>query len=109
MKKIACFILLLFPLHEFIHAQAIIEVNRSAHSFAISSTDQTATIIYDAIEDSLVHKTVALLKKDIEVVSDKSIHVATSLPSAGNIIIIGNIGTSLFIKQLIKEKKINVS
>ena len=109
MKKLACFILLFCLLHDHLCAQSIIEVNGSAASFPVISAGKTATIVYDADEDSLIHKTAELLKKDIKAVSGKSIAVSNSLPSGRNIIIIGNIQRSSFIQRLIKEKKLDVS
>ena len=107
MKKLAIIVVLIL-FADCIQAQLIISDKRTNNSFAIISPQGSASIVYDAQDDSLVQKTAALFQKDIEMVSGKKVGIATTA-SAKNIILIGSIEKSQLIKQLVAEKKLVIS
>ena len=76
-------------------------------SFAIVS--EAATAIYtDTSDDWLVQKAATLFKEDVERVTGKKPDFIHSLSTvAKNIIVIGSITQSSFIKQLLRSGKIN--
>ena len=90
------------------YSQSFIIEKNVTGSFPIVSSNKTVTIVYDDNEDSLIYKSAYLFQKDIEMVSGKTPALSSILPSQKNIIIIGSIGTSRFINQLVKEKKLNL-
>ncbi|MDQ3843392.1 MAG: glycosyl hydrolase 115 family protein [Bacteroidota bacterium] len=90
-----------------LHAQNIVTDKKEAGAFALVSADQSATILVDENDDSLVQKAAQWLAKDVEMVTGKKPNARTSVSSAKNIIVIGNIQKSKFIQELIREKKLN--
>ncbi|MBD0368525.1 MAG: glycosyl hydrolase 115 family protein, partial [Flavisolibacter sp.] len=90
-----------------LHAQNIVTDKKEAGAFALVSADQSATVLVDENDDSLVQKAAQWLAKDVEMVTGKKPNARTSVSSAKNIIVIGNIQKSKFIQQLIKEKKLH--
>ncbi|MEO8110090.1 MAG: glycosyl hydrolase 115 family protein, partial [Ginsengibacter sp.] len=107
MKPISIFISLLFFFFQKSYSQNFITDKNEAGSFPIVS--QYATSIYtDKNDDWLTQKTASLFQEDIEKVTDKKPSIIHALsPSEKNIIVIGTIGQSSIIQQLIKAKKIN--
>jgi hypothetical protein len=100
-------ILFLIFLRVNLHAQNIVSDKPLTNAFAIVSKIKTATIVYDTHDDSLIHKAAQLFQNDVEIVSGQKPELYASLPSR-NVILIGSIGKSSFIQQLIKDKKLNV-
>ncbi len=90
-----------------LHGQNIISDKPLTNAFAIISKNKTASIVYDTNDDSLIQKAAQLFQHDIEMVSGQKPQLSSSLPSQ-DIILIGSIGKSSFIQQLLKEKKLNV-
>ncbi len=75
-------------------------------SFAVT----TAVIYVDNSEPELVKTSATLLQQDIERVTGKKIPVVTTLDQAPkNVIAIGTIQQSAFLKQLVAQQKINTS
>ena len=73
-------------------------------SFAVTS----AVIYVDNSETELVKTSAALLQKDIEQVTGKKLPIVTVINKVSkNVIAIGTIQQSSFLKQLISQKKIN--
>jgi hypothetical protein len=70
----------------------------------------TAVIYVDNSETELVKTSAVLLQKDIELVTGKKIPIVATIDQASqNIIAIGTLQQSAFLKQLISQKKINIS
>jgi Glycosyl hydrolase family 115/Gylcosyl hydrolase family 115 C-terminal domain/S-layer like family, C-terminal region len=90
-----------------VHAQAqqIIFNTQTPASFSIGNT----VIYVDTNEIALVKKAASLLQQDIETVTGKKISLVNTVPSSGNIIIIGSLENSSLIKQLVLKRKINIS
>ena len=86
-------------------AQTIIAEKASTNSFALTNT----IICTDINDDAVVQIAAGSLQKDIEAVTGRRPSLSSSLPSSKNIIIIGSVEKSSLIKQLIQQKKINVS
>ena len=105
MKKIA-FLLLVWYCFNNAEAQLIISENKPG-SFALISTSHSPTIIFDDKDDALIRKASTLFQKDLEMLGAIKTELSTTLPSGRNIILIGTISKSKFIRQLIKEKKKN--
>src|SRR5215203_1564860 len=90
-------------------AQQVISEKKEAGGFTIAAPGQVATILYDEDEEVLIKKTATIFKKDIEAITGKSPGIVSSLTNTKNLVIIGTITKSKFIRQLIHEKKINLS
>lgn len=77
--------------------------------FPVVSESSTATILYDASDEVLIHKTASFLASDIEKVTGVKPETTTSNTSLPeHLIIIGTIGKSKFVDELIASKKIDV-
>ncbi|HEY5407211.1 MAG TPA: hypothetical protein VIJ92_08985 [Ginsengibacter sp.] len=75
-------------------------------SFPIVSVNASA-IYTDANDDWLIQKSAALFQEDVEKVTGQKPEIIHSLPSySKNIIVIGSIEQSSFIKELIQTKKL---
>ena len=107
MKSISIFICILFFFCQKSNSQNFITGKNETGNFPIVS--QNATSIYtDENDDWLTQKVASLFQNDIEKVTGKKPNVIHTLPSSEkNIIVIGTIGQSSLIQQLIKAKKIN--
>lgn len=78
----------------------------SKSSFAVT----TAVIYVDNSETELVKTSATLLQKDINRITGKTLPIVNTLEQVRqNVIIIGTIQQSTFLKQLVSQKKINVS
>lgn len=90
-----------------VHAQAqkVIFNIQTPASFSISNT----AIYVDTNDIALVKKTASMLQQDIETVTGKKIALVNTVPSSGNIIIIGSLENSSLIKQLVLTRKINTT
>lgn len=74
-------------------------------SFAVT----TAVIYVDNGETELVKTAAALLQQDIELVTGKKLPIISTINQAGkNVIAIGTIQQSPFLKQLVAQRKINL-
>jgi len=107
MKKIVSLSILLL-IAAGMQAQTFVAEKFAAGSFPVVSGDKTASIVYDAKDDSLVRKAASLLQKDIEMVSNQKPETGTAL-AGRNVILIGSIEKSSLIKQLVAQKKISVA
>lgn len=108
-KKFVCsFVLVIATLHV-CFSQTLVTDRNDVTAFNLVTTRETASIVYDAMEDSLVQKVAQLLQSDIEKITGRKPVISPSTAATKNIVIIGSINQSRFIKQLINEKKLNVS
>jgi hypothetical protein len=89
-------------------AQDIIQDHKNGTGFPIVFSNGPATVIFDKKEDSTVHIAAKLFIDDIERVSGKRSKLINTIAKEKNIIIIGTIGKSTFLQQLVKEKKLAV-
>ena len=106
MKKL---LLLLLFLPSLVYSQ--IQVTNQAQNkkqyFPIVEGDATTSILYDASDEILIQKSAEFLVSDIEKVTGKKPSLSTSKEQVSdNLIIIGTIGKSSFIDQLIASKKL---
>ncbi len=90
-------------------AQPIITEKKASGAFPITNASGTVSILYDSADDSLMQISAHLLATDVEMVSGKKPVLSSSLNGAKNVIIIGSIGKSALIQQLIREKRLNVT
>jgi hypothetical protein len=104
MKKLLLVTCLLI-LKSGLYAQSVVSEKEEAGSFPLAA-EQAAPILVDAGEDSLVHKAAQMFRQDIERVSGKTASLHSSLPSSQYVIIIGSIGKSSYLQQLIKSGKL---
>ena len=75
-------------------------------SFAVTN----AVIYSDPNEPELIKTAVTLLQQDIEQVTGKKIPIVTAIDQANkNVIAVGTLAQSSFLKQLISQKKLNTS
>jgi hypothetical protein len=91
------------------YSQNLISEKNEASSFPLAST--TAASIYTDVNDNwLIQKIAKLFQTDIEKVTGKKPTILHKLSAPEkNIIIIGSVGHSSFIDQLIADKKLNIS
>ncbi|WEA00426.1 glycosyl hydrolase 115 family protein [Mucilaginibacter sp. SJ] len=106
MKKLLLLLYSLLPCTLF--AQIIISDHKDAGAFPLVANGHAATIIYDREDDPLVHIAANLFAGDIQMVSGHKPALLSSVSTANNIVIIGTVGKSKLLQQLIAEKKINV-
>ena len=92
-----------------ITAQNIVSEKKEKGAFALVAGGKAASILIDKADDSLIHITARLFKDDIKRVTNTVASLNTTLTSEKTIIVIGTINSSGYIKQLIKDKKIDVS
>jgi hypothetical protein len=86
----------------------VITTGRENNSFEIFSPKGHSQVIVDENDFPLVQKAAAFFVQDIDSLSGKSPGLLHSLPSsAKNIIIIGSLDRSSFIRQLLAAKKLN--
>lgn len=111
MKKMRVLLILLALLPTLSYSQ--IEVsnqpkNKKQH-FSIVEGTTTANILYDTSDNVLVQKVATFLADDIEKVTGKKPKIVSTNDQTNNkLIIIGTIGNSPLIDQLITAKKLNV-
>ena len=93
-----------------LHAQlSLVNTTDDISAFSIVSKNNTADIYYDASDFEVVSIASKLLAKDIERVTTKIPLVSTGKPKAKNTIIIGTLGKSKLINDLVKSGKINIT
>ena len=91
-------------------SQNFITTKKEPGSFPVVSATAATAIYTDEKDYWLVQKSASLLQQDIEMVTGKKPEILHSMPaSAQNIIIIGSVGQSPTIGQLIQQKKIDVN
>lgn len=79
-------------------------------NYVDGSIDLTkATVVYDKNDWKVVNNSVRLFVSDVMKVTGDTLTAQESLPSGGDIVLIGSIGKSKWIDKLIEEKKLNVS
>jgi len=89
-------------------AQNIITTTNTGNAFPIVSATVAAPVIFDKNDDSLVHIATKLFTEDIERVTGKKPKYLNAFDKSDIVIIVGTIGKSSFIKELVKNKKIDV-
>ncbi|MEZ4850907.1 MAG: glycosyl hydrolase 115 family protein [Bacteroidia bacterium] len=108
MKKLLL-LLLIFPCLAYAQIQVTSQVSNKKQYFPIVEGDATASILYDASDYVLIQKSAGFLASDIEKVTGKKPSISTSKEQAnGPVIIIGTIGKSALIDQLIANRKLKV-
>ena len=108
MKFISVLISLTFLFSLKCYSQNFIIDKKEPGSFPIVSNKPTA-IYTDNNDDWLIQKAATLFQEDIERVTGQKPNIIHSLPaSVENIIVIGSLAQSLFIKQLVQTKKVSV-
>ena len=87
-----------------------ISVDKDANVFTLSSQGSSAPLYVCSKDFSGVHKILDLFQKDIAAVSDAEPEISfNKIPSAKEIVVVGTVGKSTIIDDLIKEKKLDVS
>src|SRR5258708_5417697 len=106
MKKNIFLLLFSFALFYNSHSQNFISEKKEANAFPLVTN--TATSIYtDEKDDWLIQKVAMLFQDDIERVTGKKPAIVHQISSEKNLIIIGSIGHSYLIDDLIRQKKIS--
>ena len=106
MKKLIIFLYCLSPFSFF--AQTIISEHKNAGAFRIVAEGRGATIIYDKEDDPLIQIAANLVAGDIQKVSGHTPKQLSAVSGTNDVILVGTIGKSKMIQQLIAAKKINV-
>jgi hypothetical protein len=91
-----------------LNAQTIISEKNLPGSFSIVSANKPATIYADADDFPLVQKVAAFLQNDIEKLTGQKPAIVHTLPSSGNVIILGTADKSSQIKNMVAQKKLNI-
>jgi len=89
-------------------AQNIVKQTGGGSDFPVVIPDGAATVIFDAQDDELVHIAANLFIDDVERVTGKKLSHANTISNQKTVIIIGTIGKSACLQQLINNKKLNV-
>ncbi|HMC85080.1 MAG TPA: glycosyl hydrolase 115 family protein, partial [Chitinophagaceae bacterium] len=110
MKRLLLFSLYVTLAASSASAQQIISEKNTPGSVGLVLGNAVASIYADDADFETVNKTVSLFQQDIEMVTGKKPAIINKISGKEkNIIIIGTIGKSALIGQLIKEKKLDVS
>lgn len=103
------FLLLIFPVFSFAQIEVSNQIKNEKQHFSIVKGNSVVCILYDTSDDILIQKSAAFLAGDIEKVTGKNPEIISSKDKAkGDLIIIGSVGNSPLIEQLITTKKLNV-
>lgn len=103
------FLLMMVPVLTWSQIQVSGQPGNPDQQFSIVNAASTSKILYDSSEKKLIGKSAAFLADDIEKVTGKNSEVLSTIEEAdGNIIIIGTIGNSRYIDELIETKKMDV-
>jgi hypothetical protein len=89
-------------------AQYIISGKKTSRSFPIVANNNAATLYVDVNDYAVVKKTTELFQQDIQKVSGKTASIVNKITSSTNLIIIGTVGKSALVDQLIQQRKLNV-
>jgi hypothetical protein len=89
-------------------AQYIISGKKTSRSFPIVANHNAATLYVDVNDYAVVKKTTELFQQDIQKVSGKTASIVNKITSSTNLIIIGTVGKSALVDQLIQQRKLNV-
>ena len=108
LKRTVYLVILFVTLNQVGLAQSIITEKKETGSFNLVSANQTATILFDKGEDTLVQKVAMLFQSDIQKITGKMPAINNELTATKNLVVIGTIENSSFIQQLLKEKKLDV-
>ena len=106
MKKIFLFACVFVFAFSGLNGQSIITQKNIPGSFSIVSANKATAIYVDAADLPLVQKAAAFLQSDIEKVTGQKAAIVNTLPSSGNVIILGTAIKSSLIKNLVAQKKI---
>jgi len=110
MKKLLSLLLHLFTMTSIVTAQEIVTDKPAPGAFSLVHGNEIAAIYFDAADAALIKTSASLLQQDIESITGKKPALITQLSGKEkNIIVIGTMGQSAIIQQLIKEKKIAAS
>ncbi|MFI1744902.1 glycosyl hydrolase 115 family protein [Thalassobellus sediminis] len=102
--------LLLIPYLSFSQIEIKTSIKNNNNCFSIVSKTEASSILYDDSDIELVKKSVSFLASDIEKVTGRNPKIMSSIDeSTKNVIIIGSIGNSQYIDELIANRKINVN
>ncbi|MXN93200.1 glycosyhydrolase [Flavobacterium sp. Sd200] len=99
-------LLILFSLIFFkINAQDFVKKDSNDNYFSVVSALETAQVVFDKSDDSLVHIAAKLFANDIEKVTGKKPELSNKIKKNSNIIVIGTLSSSSFLQELVKKKK----
>lgn len=90
------------------YPQALINEKKISGAFPIVTLNSIATLYVDENDYAVVRKATELLQQDIEKVTGKKPALANAVSTVKNLIIIGTLGKSGLIGQLIKSGKLEV-
>ncbi len=101
MKRSLTILFLFIAVHS--TAQSLIADKTSGNSFSLDR----ATIYVDSADHMVVQISAKLLQNDIQAVTGKRLPISHTLVNTGNMIVIGSLDRSSFIKKLTGNKRIN--
>ncbi|MFO7370786.1 MAG: glycosyl hydrolase 115 family protein [Bacteroidales bacterium] len=107
MKK-TLILLILIPCYSFSQLNITNTFTNNKKCFAIADKNKATNICYDDTENALVKKSAELLACDVEKVCGMKPDIVHAVASQDRVIIVGTIGNSTMIDQLIANNKINV-
>ena len=107
-KKYITLLYLLFPFQQ-VFSQSFVSVKKEHAAFSLIAVNRAVPILVDPNDNWLVQKTASLLQTDIESsIGLKPSINTTKISGSKNVIIIGSINQSFFIKDLINAHKLNI-
>jgi hypothetical protein len=109
MMKILINLLVLIPLVAVAQLEISTTKQNLKNYFPISTNGEATAVLIDDISNPLIGHSVRLFKEDVKMVTGATPEVLTDLPSkASKVILVGVVGQSEFIDQLIGSKKLKV-
>lgn len=111
MLRFKCFLSFLL-LSGMVCSQIVVKDKMSGRKqcFSVVSDGTVATVVYDTLDYKVVAKSVGLFADDIRKVTGRKPVVTCSLPEADNeVIVIGTVGCSRIVDELVQRGKIDVS
>lgn len=90
-------------------SQNFVTTQKTTGSFPVVNGNAATSIYVDANDHWIVQKAASLLQEDLQNVTGVKPGIVNQLPSSSqNIILIGSLDNSSFIKKLVESKKLNV-
>lgn len=107
MKNLGFIILLLF-IRIVVYGQIVVKEMTGESSFPLVASGVKVVVNYDKTDYDVVKEAARFLTEDVRNVSGKRITLQNNDKVAENMVLIGTIGCSTFIDNLIKNRKLNV-
>lgn len=108
-KRYILILVVIFPASVLLHAQEnFVTTSPDKTSFTLVAKGKAAPLLFDQMDHSGVLRAVKDLQGDLQSVTTATPLLQSVSPKENNVVVIGTIGKSKFIDELIRNKKIKV-